>query len=666
MEKLKKLFEPIRIADVQIKNRIVMSPMGLGFCGDDCKVNDRFLDFYVERAKGGVGLIDVVTCYNDFGMKLRRSPGLEKDEFLPGLKKLTDSLHEHGAKVFAQLMHMGASLPSAALEAQSVSASAVRSGLTGEMPRELTIPEIHQTIENLAEGARRAKEVGFDGVELIGTGGYLINQFLCALTNIRTDEYGGGVEGRLRFPTELIRRVREVVGPGYPISYRTCGDSFMPGGDRQEEILVVVKAMEKAGADVINVAVGWHQAPMPFITMGVPRGAYVYLAQGIRQVVKVPVIACHRINDPFLADRIVFEHRADMVGFARPLLTDPAMPKKAQEGRFKEINPCVACNVCFDQIFSGKPVICAFNPAVGREREFTVVPAPKPKKVVVVGGGPGGMTAARFLRMRGHDVTLYEKSDRLGGQLNLATIPPEREEFANAVRFMSNEMERLGVKLEMGKEADADLVAGQKPDVIVVAAGADPIHPDIPGIDGKNVVLANDVLLGKVEVGDRVVVIGGGATGVETALFIVKEGCIPPEVAVFLAKKGGMDPAAAMKLTHTGKKVTVLEMLDKLGRDIGRTTRWTIIQALREHNVETLVGASAVRITEEGVVCAEGKQERLIPADTVVVAVGTRPASGLAESLRAAAPEVVAIGDCVKPRHAQDAIHEAAAAAIKI
>jgi 2,4-dienoyl-CoA reductase (NADPH2) len=660
MKQLQKLFEPIRIGDVEVKNRIVMSPMALGFCEDDGTITDRFVDFYAARAQGGAGLIIVVTCYYDFGMKLPRTPGLQDERFLPGLQRLTDSIHEHGAKVFAQLMHMGASLPSATLGDQPVSASEVRSGLTGETPRALTIPEIQETIEHLAAGAEIAKRAGFDGVEVISTGGYLINQFISPLTNQRTDEYGGDFEGRLRFPRELVQAIRARVGPGFPISYRTCGDSFMPGGNRQQEIQAVAQAMVEAGVDLINQAVGWHQAPMPMITMNVPRGAFVYLAQGLKGVVNVPVVACHRINDPVLAEQIVFEHRSDLVGFARPFLIDPDFPRKAEEGRFDEIAYCTACNTCFDQIFSGRAVTCAFNPAVGREKELEILPAPKPKKVVIVGGGIGGMEAARILTMRGHDVTLYEKSDRLGGALNLAAIPPGRQEFATLVRFLTNEMKRLHVNVELETEADAGFVVRQEPDAVVLALGATPIRPDILGIDGDNVVYAHDVLEGKADVRPRVVVIGGGATGAETALFVAKTKAMPPEVAVFLASKGGVDAPTALELTHTGAEVTILEMMGRIGLDIGRTTRWTIIGELREHGVNMISSAKAVKITDEGVVYEHEGKETLAPADTVVIAAGVQPRRGLLEELKGVVPEVYNLGDCVDPRHAMDAIHEAA------
>ena len=666
MEHLKKLFKPIKIGGVEIKNRIVMSPMALGFCEGDGTINDRFVEFYTQRARGGAGLIVVVTCYNDFGNKMSSIPALEDEKFLSGLQRLTDAVHEYGAKLFAQLMHQGASASSFRFGIQPVSASAVRSGLTGEMPRELTKDEIKLTIEHLTEGAAMAQKAGFDGVEVIGTGGYLINQFISPLTNERTDEYGGGFEGRVRFPTELVQAIKERVGKNFPVSYRTCGDSFMPGGNRQEDIQQVVQAMEKAGADVINQAVGWHQAPMPMITMNVPRGTFVYLAQGIKEKVGIPVIACHRINDPILAEGILADHRSDLIGFGRPFLIDPEFPNKAADGRFDEIRYCTACNTCFDQIFSGQPVTCAFNPSVGREKDFEIIPAGKPKKVIVVGGGIGGMEAARVLAMRGHDVTLYEMSNRLGGALNLAAIPPGREEFVTAVNYLSHEMERLDVSVELETKADSEMLTREKPETVVLATGAAPIWPKIPGLNQNKVVHAHDVLEDKAEVTGKVVIIGGGATGAEIALFIARKKAISPEVAIFLASKKGIDPETALRLTRTGNDVTVLEMTDRIGQDIGRTTRWTIIGELREYGVKMEKLATAMKITEEGVLYECEGQEKLAPADTVVIATGVESRTGLAEDLKGVVSEVHKIGDCIEPRHAMDAIHEAARIARQI
>jgi len=506
-----KLFEPIKVADVEIKNRMVMPALGVGYCEEDGTVSDRLIDFYVERAKGGVGMVLIACCFNDFGVALPFHPALQDDKFLPGIRWLTDALHEYDVKVFAQLLHLGASLPQAGDGGPPVSASAVRSKLTGVVPRELTIPEIRETIAHFAEGAARAKEGGFDGMELAGTGGYLFNQFLSPQSNLRDDEYGGDAERRMKFPAETVQRIRQSVGPGFAISYRTCGDEFMKGGLRQEEMKLVAQAMEKAGADMINVTAGYHQSFLPLITMDVPRGTFVYLAQGTKEVVNVPVMACNRINDPFLAEQILLNQQADMIGMARGLMADPELPNKIAQGRYDEIRRCIACNQgCMDAAFMMQQITCAFNPAAGREKEFELVPAEKPKKVFVIGGGPAGMESARTLALRGHHVTLFEKAEKLGGQLNLAAIPPGRGEFASAVNYLKNAVKKAGVKIELGKEAGAEFIKKENPDAVVLAAGSKAIRPDIPGIDGKNVVSASDVLLGKAEIGENVVVIGGG------------------------------------------------------------------------------------------------------------------------------------------------------------
>lgn len=664
---MEELFEPIRVGGIEIKNRFALLPMGMGYC-EDGYVTDRLIDFYVEMAKGGVGLIYVVGTYNDFGFSNPHFIALEDDKFLPGLGRLADALHAYGAKVFMQLMHMGASAPSLIIGHQPVSASAVRSALTGEMPRELTVTEIKETITHFAEAAWRVKEGGLDGVELINQGGYLINQFLSPITNLRTDDYGGDFEKRLRFPIEAVRAVRVRVGPGFPIGYRTCGDEFMKGGNTYKEIRQITQRIVKAGVDLVSVSAGWHQSFLPLIPMVVPRGAYSYLARGIKEVVDVPVLAANRINNPFLASEIIASGQADMVGMARALLADPELPLKTAAGRFKEIRPCIACNQgCFDTITHGQEVTCLLNPAVGREREYAITPAPSSKKVMVIGGGPGGLEAARVLALRGHQVILFEKTDRLGGQLRLAAIPPERAEFAEAIRYYADEMERLGVTLRLGEEATPETVAAEKPEAVVLAAGARPLCPDLPGLDCGNVVYAADVLEEKVRVGRKVVIIGGGATGAETALFLARMGTMSPETAVFLASRGGLSAEEAIEATHRGiKTVTILEMMGRIGEDIGRSTRWTVLQSLRLYNVAMITKAKVERVTDKGVFYDRDGQEQFIEADTVVIAMGSVPVADLKERIEGLVPQLYAIGDCVKPRKALDAVHEAYAVAREI
>lgn len=661
MRRLRKLFEPIKIADVQIRNRILMSPMGLGRATDDGFVTDVMVDFYIERSRGGAGLINIVCGFNDFCVYLPHIPALQDDKYLPGLKRMTDAIHEHGARTFAQVINMGSSSFSTRDGGPPAAPSAIRSTLTGIMPREMTTAEVRLLGDHFAEAAWRAREGGFDGVELVGNSGYLMNQFLSHLTNQRTDEYGGDFERRLRFPTEVVHKIRARVGPGFPISYRISGDDFMKGGLRQDGVKMVARALEKAGVDLLNVTAGWHQAFLPLASMDVPRGTYVYLAEGIKQVVKVPVVTCHRINTPFLAEQILMNGQADMVGMGRPFLTDPEWPRKAAEGRFDEIRQCTACDQrCLDAVFSMSEITCTFNPAAGREKQYALVPAARPKKVVVVGGGPAGMEAARTLAQRGHRVTLFEKSPRLGGQLNLAAVPPGRGELASAVTWLAGAVYRAGVNVELGKEATVETVKAQKPDAVIVATGARPLRPAIPGIDGDNVVGAADVLENKAALGRKVVVIGGGAVGMETALLIASQGPMSAESAVFLASGGALDAETAIKMTRQGPRVTILEMLDRIGQDMGPTTRSSTRYALRLHNVNVVTKATARRITPAGVVYERDGQEVTEEADTVVVAVGSRPETALYEALQQVLPEVHRIGDCVKARTACEAIEEAA------
>ncbi|MEM1512498.1 MAG: FAD-dependent oxidoreductase [Candidatus Jordarchaeales archaeon] len=663
--KLEKLLEPITIRGMTLRNRVVMPAMHLGYC-ENGHVTEKLVDFYVERAKNQVGLIIVGGCYiNKYAMGAPSMIGISDDRFIPGLKGLASSVKSYGAKIAAQLYHSGRYAFSMIIGDKAHAPSSIMSKLTREIPKRMTIEEIEQTIEDYGEAARRAKEAGFDAVEIISSAGYLIGQFLSPLTNRRTDKYGGNLRQRMTFALEVIERVREKVGANFPIIFRVSGDDFMEGSNDFHEAKVFAAKLEDAGVDIINVTGGWHETTIPQLTMNVPRGAYIYLAENIKDAVGIPVIACNRINDPLLAERILRRKKADLVGIARGLLADPEFVVKAAEGRFDEIRPCIACTQgCFDSVFMLQPVTCLVNPAAGREKKLELKPAVKPKKVLVAGGGPAGMQAAIILKKRGHDVTIYEKTDRLGGQLLLASAPKERREFKTFVDYLCRQIEKLGIKVVFRTEVTPELVNEVKPDVVVVATGARPIRPKIPGIERKNVVYAHDVLAGKVDVGEKVVIVGGGGVGCETALYLTDEGSIDAETMVFLLERRALSPERALKLLRKSRDVVIVEMMERIGRDIGLTTRWTIRQSLELRGVRIVTNARVDEITDEGVIVNNGEQ--FFEADTVVIAVGAEPNNELIKQLEGKVAEVYAVGDCINPRKALEAIREATEIATKI
>jgi 2,4-dienoyl-CoA reductase (NADPH2) len=451
----------------------------------------------------------------------------------------------------------------------------VPSKFNPEVPRELTPEEIIEVELNYARAASRAVEAGFDAVELIVCGGYIVNQFLSPLVNKRTDRYGGDLDARMTFMREVIAAIRDAIGPGFPFICRLSGSDFVEGGHTLEETKVVAAEMERCGVDMISVTGGWHEPRVPQITMNVPRGAYVYLAEGIRESVEsIPVACCNRINDPVLAESILAEGRADMVGMARAFLADPNFLRKAQEGRLEDIRTCVACNQgCFDHVLMLQPISCTLNPRVNRERETELTPAEEKKAVLVAGGGPAGMEAAWVAAHRGHEVILCEESSRLGGQGNLAAVPPGREEWAQMVRYLSRQLANKSVEVRLETPVTLELVRELSPDVLVAATGARQLVPRIEGIDGGNVVNAWDVLTGIAETGERVVVVGGGAVGVETASLLAEQ----------------------------GRDVTVLEMMDRCGADIGQSSRWVILKDAAAAGVRMVESCKVSKIMPDGV-----------------------------------------------------------------
>ena len=662
------LFSKIKIKSMELKNRIVMTAMHLGYTPEGF-VTDRLVDFYALRAKGGVGLIIVGGCPIDEQGSMSGMIRIDHDRYIPGLRRLTDEVKGEGARIAAQLYQAGRYVHSSMIGGQKpISASSVRSTFTGETPRALELDEIPGVQDRFAEAAVRAKLSGFDAVEILGSAGYLISQFLSPLTNLRQDGYGGSFKNRMRFGLETAEKVRKAVGKDYPVIMRLAGNDFMKGGNTNRETRAFARELEKAGIDLFDITGGWHETRVPQLTMSVPRRAYVYLAQGVKSTVSIPVLASNRINDPYIGEDILRNGEADLVTMARALIADPDLPRKAEEGNSDLIYHCVACNQgCFDKIFESQPVTCMVNPSAGMERETEIKVSDYTKKVLVIGGGPSGMKAACTAAKRGHKVTLAEKNNQLGGQLLLNRHIPGRSELVSAATDLIENLRALKVDVLLGKEIDTDFVKEIMPDVVILATGARPLIPDIKGMEDKKVVMAWDLLSGRIKVGKKVIIVGGNAVGLDTAIYLANQGTLSPEALHFLAaNRAETWDNMELLIDRGNKEVTVVEMLPKYGRDIGISTRWTIIAELKRLGVRIITGARAVEIREEGLEIEKGEKRDIVPADSIVIAVGAEPENGLEDELKALVKDLYIIGDAGGPRKALDAIREGFLAGLRI
>ncbi|MCX6550669.1 MAG: FAD-dependent oxidoreductase [Acidobacteria bacterium] len=650
MPTLTKLFEPITIGSLRLKNRIVMPPITTLY---DYEGGPRHTAFFAERARGGAAMIviNLQALYPgragksgwvpDESVLERGALTINHDLYVPRLRVLTQALHEHGCMAAVQLAVYGFwARGGYGAPAEELSPSGVRLEGPQYRPglerlsfvregRPATIDELHEIQEEVASAAVRAVKAGFDAVQLQALGGNFISRFLSPVTNRRTDEYGGPLRNRARMLVETVAAIKRAIGPTFPLLCRINGDDLIPGGMGPADYQQLVPMIEDAGVHAIDLMPGWYETRQPVNQMCVPRGAFVYAAEAMKKVARVPVSANIRITDPLLAERILADGRADLISICTPLVADPEWPNKAREGRLDDIRRCTGCCNCWSDLAgSRKPIGCSVNARAGMETTYTVTPAAPSRNVWIIGGGPGGMEAARVAAERGHRVTLVERHSELGGQLLYAEIPPHKGEWRVFTTYLTTQLKKLNVTVKLGVEATAAGIVAARPDVVILATGARPARLVMPGADLPHVVSFLDVLTGKVEAGARVVVIGGGCNGSETAEFLHSQ----------------------------GRHVTLVELRAEMALDIDFWNRWVLLDRLVESGMRMIVNARPEAITADGVrIVVDGRVE-VIPADTVVYAVGSRPYNPLQQALEGQGPEVFVVADCDEAQRVRQAV----------
>ncbi|SHH42226.1 NADPH-dependent 2,4-dienoyl-CoA reductase [Massilia sp. CF038] len=622
------LLAPLDLGFTTLRNRVIMGSMHTG-------LEDRFFNygklaaFYRERAKGGVGLI--VTggiSPNRQGWLLPFGGTMNFIGDIFNHRKVTSAVHEEGGKILMQILHSGRY----GYQPFVVSASSKKSPISKFKPKALTESGIEATIRDYARCAKLAKMAGYDGIEVMGSEGYLLNQFLCARTNLRQDSWGGSIENRMRLPVEIIKRIRKTVGNDFIIMYRHSLLDLVEGGNTWEEVLTVAHALEKAGVTILNTGIGWHEARVPTIVTSVPRAAFASVAGRLRREVKIPVVASNRINMPFEANDIIARGDADMVSMARPFLADSQFVVKAASGRADEINTCIGCNqACLDHTFSNKRASCLVNPRACHETELVYKPAAVKRKVAVVGAGPAGLSAATVAAECGHDVTLFDSSDSVGGQFKIAMQIPGKEEFNETIRYFSKKIELTGVKLRLGQRVTRDeLLAGGYDDVIV-ATGIKVRMPPIPGIDHPKVLSYIDVLQKKVPVGKRVAIIGAGGIGFDVGEYLLHNPAHPLPLPIpTWAGEWGVDlnatTSGGLVKPDAPEPVRQLFLMQrktsKLGAGLGKTSGWVHRATLTRNGVVMMAGVAYDKIDDEGIHVTVGGEARLIPVDHVVICAG--------------------------------------------
>ena len=635
------LFSPIKIKSLELVNRAVMPPMGTSLGNPDGTVSEAHLAYIKRRARGGAGLIITeITSVHPSGSAMPNELGAYEDQFIPGLKRIADAVHSAGSKIALQLHHAGRESLYLLREKKAIAPSAIRPLVFGLTPREMTREEIHEIIAAFGAAARRGMEAGFDAVEVHGAHGYLLTQFLSALSNKRSDEYGGNLINRSRFIIEILREVRKTVGPDFPISLRLSVEECIKDGYTFEDIRPILPKLVQAGADILHASLGTHGSPggITSAPFEYPSGFNVWRAKKLKEAVGLPVIAVGRFTNPSLADEVIARGEADLVAFGRQYLADPDFLIKAREGHAEDIRECIACNQgCIERLMLGEGKIrCALNPETGQEIVYPQGPAAVRRNVWVVGSGPGGLTAAYEAARLGHKVTLFEKEDETGGQLRFASKAPFKDHYGVWASWLTSQAKKIGVIVHAGTEVTEGMISEGNPEVVILATGGEQIKPDIPGIDLSLACSAWQVLEGAVPPGKHAVVIGGGLMGMETADYLCQKGAQVTLVEV-------LKHSPVLKITSHG---------------------YMLHTRLKEAGCRLLFNTVVERIEESSVtVLTEGREENLSPVDQVIIAIGLKPHDELKEILQAKKIRHFIIGDALQPRRIIEATEEGARAA---